>query len=144
MKLIQSRQESVLFLFCPSPVTIDKRKSWGDSDANFQKAPNGAFLKVLNDNIVSSLVQPNEDKTAPVGWVATSTPGYFKKAPIWVGRRVESGEKVSIKTLDSPEPIEYTATEESYICYNDLNGSPDIDDCWIQKGSALAKNYYFD
>lgn len=143
MKLIKSRQEKILFLFCPSPITIDKRKSWGDSPSNIQEGPDGAFLKINDDNTVSHLVQPNSDKSAPVGWVKSDLPNRFDKAPIWVGEKVNSGETVSVQTIDNPAPMTYTPTEVSYICYNDLDGAPNLVDGWIQKESALVKNYYF-
>lgn len=67
MILVKSRQRDVKFLWCGSPITIDKRNEWGTNGDNLQIALNGAFLKLKSDTEISHLVQPNEDKTAPVG-----------------------------------------------------------------------------
>lgn len=45
-KRVESKQVNVSFLWCSCPITIDKSASWGNSPENFQKAPDGAFLKL--------------------------------------------------------------------------------------------------
>ncbi len=100
MKLIQSKQVNIPFVWCADPIVIDKRKSWGDSEENFQKGPNGAFLKMKNDKEISHLVQPNSDKTAPVGWIYTGRENLYDKLPIFVGGKVNKGEWKCLNTLD--------------------------------------------
>lgn len=150
MKFVTSKQVNVPFIFCPDPVVIDKRKSWGESEDNFQKAPNGAFLKMKDSKTVSHLVQPNSTKTAPVGWVYSGRDNFYDKLPIFVGEKVNKGEAKKIKTLDGE--ISYEAKEDSWVVYNVKNianpgdcGSyePDLEDCWVQKESDLIKNYNF-
>jgi hypothetical protein len=46
MKKYNSKQKNAPFIWCPDPITIDKRSSWGNTDDNLQVAPNGAFLKL--------------------------------------------------------------------------------------------------
>ena len=146
MKLVKSNQTGVFFAFCPSPVTIDKRDSWGEDETNFQKGPDGAFLKMNSKDgrwEVSHLVQPNEDGTAPVGWIQGENPYLFDKQPIWVddSRRLEAGEKVEMETLDGP--ISYDVTEPSYVTYNGDENGPNKTDGWVQSEKDLLKNYQF-
>ncbi len=144
MKKIVSKQRAVVFLFCASPVTIDKSAEWGPG--NLQLAPNGAFLKVHEpegeDLTITHLVQPNADKTAPIGWVKTSS-NMYDKVPIWVDDEnpLPVGETVPIQTADGL--INYEVKEPAYRCYNDLDGEPNPDDCWAQTEAALKKNYEF-
>ena len=137
MKVL-SKQRNVSFIFCSDPITIDKRKSWGESNDNLQIATNGAFLKMKTPFEVSHLVQPNEDKTAPVGWVSVGD-GLYNKLPIHIIRKVEAGEIVELNTLDGK--ITYECKELSAIVCNDCNGSPDENDCWIQSWENIIKNY---
>lgn len=144
IKLIISKQRSE-FLPCYSPVTIDKRKDWGDNSDNVQKADNGAFLKISN-NEVTHLVQPKEDFSAPIGWVKVEYSEHSKilysKLPIWVDMKpLREGEICTLQTKDGQ--IQYEIKEESYICYNDNNGL-DPSDPWIQTRKELEKNYYFE
>ena len=141
MRKLQSKQRGVQFLFCKSPVTIDKRADWGDGADNLQKAPNGAFLKTSSPTEVSHLVKPNADKTAPIGWIPGSGPGLFDKLPIWVDDEniLQPGNVKKLKTADGE--IEYTAKELSMVCYNDLNGAPNEADAWAQTVAAIKKNY---
>lgn len=150
MRFVTSKQVNIPFIFCPDPVVIDKRKSWGESEDNFQKAPNGAFLKMKDSKTVSHLVQPNSDKTAPVGWVYSGQGNYYDKLPIFVGEKLNKGETKRVKTLDGE--IDYEAKEDSWVVYNVKNITnhgeyggyePDLDDCWVQKESDLIKNYNF-
>jgi hypothetical protein len=140
MKLIESTQRNVAFVFCGSPLTIDKRASWGENDDNFQKAPNGAFLKMKSETEVSHLVQPNADKTAPVGWVPGDNLGQFHKAPIWVDEEIlQPGTTKELSTIDGD--IKYEVTAPSMVCYNDLNGKPNLNDAWVQSVEQIEKNY---
>lgn len=150
MRFITSKQVNIPFIFCPHPITIDKRARWGNSEENIQKAPNGAFLKMKDSKTVSHLVQPNSDKTAPVGWVYSGQDNFYDKLPIFVGEKLNKGETKRVKTLDGE--IDYEAEEDSWVVYNVKNitnpggyGSyePDLDDCWVQKESDLIKNYNF-
>lgn len=143
MRKLRSKQRDVQFLFCKSPVTIDKRSEWGDSADNLQQAPNGAFLKTSSPTEVSHLVQPNADKTAPIGWMPGSEPGLFDKLPIWVDDEnvLQTGAVKKLTTADGE--IEYTAKESSMVCYNDLNGAPNEADVWVQTVAAIKKNYEF-
>lgn len=131
----------MLFVFCPSAITIDKRADWGDTADNLQQGPNGAFLKMADAYTVSHLVQPNEDKTAPVGWIVGSERGPFDKAPIWIDEVnvLKAGDTKKMKTLDGL--ITYTAKEPAMICYNDVEGKPNFDDGWVQTVANLKKNY---
>lgn len=137
MRKIESNQRNINFSFCPSPVTIDKSSEWGPG--NLQNFPDGVFLK--HDDVTGEVthgVQPNEDKSAPVGW--TSDENGFKKLPIWLGKELEVGTVTGLETLDGP--INYEVTEESYLCYNDNgNGEPNLGDSWAQTKVALDKNY---
>ncbi len=139
MKLIQSNQKNVAFVFCSSPITIDKSDSWGAG--NLQQAPNGAYLKMSSATEISHLVQPNADMTAPIGWVPGSAPGLFNKAPIWVDDQhvLQPGDRKELMTADGP--IDYEVREPSMVCYNDQNGAPNLDDAWVQKLSDIKKNY---
>jgi len=142
MRKINSKQTLVKFVWCESPITIDK--SWG-----FQDAPNGAFLKLNSEcTVVSHLVQPNADKTAPVGWIPSTDEvivkndlkGFFDKAPIWVSEDVINNQECKLKTLDGP--ITYNITEPSVICCNGVD-EPDFEDCWVQTVKELEKNYEY-
>lgn len=142
MRLISSIQKNILFILCLSPITIDKSAEWGEN--NLQLGPHGAFLKINEGEEleVSHLVQPNAEKSAPIGWIKTVTPNRFDKAPIWVEKESLSiGETVPIQTADGI--INYEVTEETYLCYNDLNGEPNPADCWAQTAKNLKKNYEF-
>ncbi|HMT01387.1 MAG TPA: hypothetical protein PKC14_03610 [Candidatus Absconditabacterales bacterium] len=140
-KKINSKQVNVLFIFCFSPVTIDKSAEWGEN--NNQLGPNGAFLKVNEgeEMTISHLVQPNNDNSAPVGWVKVGNNRY-SKAPIWIDEEpLPMGQTVQIQTLDGT--MNYEVKENSYRCYNDKNGEADTSDCWVQTEANLKKNYDF-
>lgn len=140
MRLVQSKQRNVPFVFCASPVTIDKRAEWGADPSNLQSAPNGAFLKMSSPTEVSHLVQPNEDKTAPIGWVPGDGPGLFNKAPIWVDDTVlQPGESKQMKTRDGE--LNYEVKEPASVCYNGDASGPDLTDGWVQTLANLRKNY---
>jgi hypothetical protein len=142
MKLVKSKQRGVKFAWCPSPIVIDKRADWGDSGSNLQNGPNGAFLKVNGDGSISHLVQPNADKTAPIGWVKTVNDGEFDKNPIWISPEVlEVGSAKKMSTLDGD--IEYQIKEPSLVTYNDRGGEPDLKDGWIQLLKDVMKNYEY-
>ena len=92
---------------------------------------------------VSHLVQPNEDASAPIGWVATDVPGRFDKAPIYIGDTIHTaGEVLELKTLDGD--IKYEVKEDTVLCYNELNGEPNMKDVWPQPLAQIKKNYIFD
>lgn len=55
-------------------------------------------------------MQPNVDKTAPIGWIPSKEAGKFDKNPIYLGDNVNIGQTISLQTLDGK--IDYTATEE--------------------------------
>lgn len=114
MKRVKSKQVNINFIFCSSPLTIDKRSEWGNSDDNFQQGPNGAFLKVNEDGkSISHLVQPNADKSAPEGWTPNNQ-GTFDKLPIWVDdSKIYDNEEVKISTIDGN--MTYTVTEPSVM-----------------------------
>ncbi len=140
MKKVLSKQRSVAFIICRSPLVIDKRGSWGNSPENFQEAPNGAFLKMKDATEVSHLVQPNADFSAPVGWVPGSAPGLFDKAPIWIDEKIhQAGETIEVDGLDGF--MEYIITEPSVTVYNEQDGQPNLKDGWVQKMTDLEKNY---
>lgn len=140
MRQIQSTQRNVQFVFCESPVTIDKRASWGDNPENLQKGPNGAFLKMSSGTEVSHLVQPNENGNAPVGWILGDGPGLFHKSPIWIEDEVlQAGTTKELSTLDGD--IKYEVTESSVVCYNEVDGEANLDDAWVQTIAEIEKNY---
>lgn len=136
---VLSKQRNVSFVFCADPLTIDKRSSWGENSENFQKAPNGCFLKMKSSTEISHLVQPNDDKTAPVGWVPASEEGLYDKQPIHILRKVNPGEFVTLTTLDGE--IVYEVKEPSAVVCNDNAGEPNEEDSWVQKWSDIEKNY---
>lgn len=140
MRRITSKQVNVRFVWCSSPITIDKRDEWGNAADNLQIAPNGAFLKMKGNTEVTHLVQPNADKTAPVGWIPGSEPGLFDKSPIYIGEYIQAGDKITLRTLDGR--VTYTATELSVVCANEKDGCPDLNDQWVQKISDVEKNYF--
>lgn len=143
MKKIQSNQKSVAFIFCESPIIIDKRASWGENDNNLQKGPKGAFLKLNPENEVSHLVQPNKDRSAPVGWIPTNVTGRFDKAPIYVGNTIfTKGEVLKLETLDGK--VTYEVKEDTMLCYNELNKKPNMKDVWPQTIAEIKKNYILD
>jgi hypothetical protein len=139
MKLIQSTQVNLPFVMIKSPVTVDKSGEWGEG--NLQLGPNGGFLKLSDPITVSHLVQPKPDWSAPIGWRPGSKPGLFTKDPIWIDEKnvLQPGTKHSMTTADGP--IEYNVQEPSVVCYNDLDGKPNLNDGWVQKLSVLGKNY---
>jgi hypothetical protein len=139
MRRVTSKQVDVRFVWCGFPITIDKRAEWGDKGENIQIALEGAFLKIKAENEVSHLVQPNADKSAPMGWILGSKPGFFNKQPIYIGETIEKGVTVEVETLDGK--IIYTTSEKSVICANEKNGQPDMSDQWVQKMSDIEKNY---
>ena len=149
MKKYNSKQKSVEFIWCPDPITIDKRSSWGNTDDNLQVASNGAFLKLITNSnncisiqTISHLVQPKEDKSAPVGWVPTPfSPGFFDKEPIWIDDKIIPAFDVyEFATADGK--MVYCLDEDAKVCYNCLeNGEPDYKDGWLQKVSEIEKNY---
>lgn len=141
-------------MWCPAPITIDKTASWGAG--NFQEGPNGAFLKINSDfYTVSHLVQPNADKTAPLGWVPTEEAvtkdmkGLFDKMDVWVVTNEDDSFLVlndqifTLKIADSKKPFNYEITEPSVIVCNDINGEPNMDDAWIIKLADFEKNYEY-
>ena len=146
MKKAISNQKSIRFVWCPKPVAITA--SWG-----LQEAPDGAFLKLQDDFVtVSHLVQPNADKTAPVGWVSMinpengeKIPGFFDKNDIWVvtgednNLLVLNNQEFKLRTLDGD--MTYNITEPTVIVCNDNNGEPNMDDAWVIKLSDFEKNY---
>jgi hypothetical protein len=136
-----SVQVPTKFFWCPDPVTIDKSSSWGPG--NFQTASDGAFLKWDDKKgRISHLVQPNAEKTAPIGWVPTSDPTIFLKSPIGVITRVEPpSDNLDILTKDGP--ISYVVTEPVYVVCNlwASDNSFDPTDCWVMKVSEFDKNY---
>ncbi len=138
-QLIKSKQIRVHFVFCPHPIMMDLSEVFGPG--NLQFAQSGAFLKMQDDHFtVSHLVQSNADQTAPIGWRPTSQKGRFDKNPIWVEEeKLVAGDVVNMMTKDGK--INYEVTEPSRICYNDLNGQPDLTDRWVQKESVLRQNY---
>jgi hypothetical protein len=141
MKKIISKQKNVLFVFCADPITLDKRAEWGNYESNFQQAPNGAFLRIVSETKVSHLVQPKEDKSAPIGWVSGDSEGLFNKAPIWIDDEniLQKGDAKVLNTADGT--INREAKEPSMICYNDNNGQPDKKDVWIQPIKEIEENY---
>lgn len=140
MKRLLSLQRDVPFVWCSSPVIIDKRGDWGDDPNNLQNAPNGAFLKMKDPQTVSHLVQPNKDRSAPMGWVPGSWPGLFDKQPIWVAQEViPPGTTKFVATQDGG--MNYKFDVPSVFCCNDQNGQPNLADAWVQKVSDLQKNY---
>ncbi len=140
MKKAISNQKSIRFVWCPKPVAITA--SWG-----LQEAPDGAFLKLQDDFVtVSHLVQPNADKTAPIGWEPIYNPengelipGFFDKKDIWVADVVLENQQFNLKTADGP--MSYDITEPSYIVCNDKNGEPDLEDSWVMTVATFSKNY---
>lgn len=137
---VLSKQQNVPFVFCPDPITIDKRKAWGDGSDNLQHATNGAFLKMKSATEISHLVQPNADNSAPIGWVPGSVPGLFDKSPIHIIRRVEAGTNVELQTADGK--INYEVKEPSAVVCNDINGQPNESDSWVQVWREVEKNYH--
>ena len=149
---IESKQKNVKFIFCSSPITIDKSKEWGGD--NLQVAENGAWLKIneievvipseiYKDGIlqlkeeVSHLVQG--DKNSPVGWVKSGSSNRFSKLPIWVCK-VKDQNEITIQTLDGP--MKYKVDENSILCANDLNGEVNINDMWVSDVKTVNKNYF--
>jgi hypothetical protein len=143
MRKINSKQKAVQFIWCPDPITIDKRRSCGDDPQNIQIAQKGVFLKMKNATTVSHLVQPNALSNAPVGWVMTDVPGLFDKSPIWISDEViPAFTVVEIQTLDGL--LRPFFDEPSMLCYNSKeDGSVDLDDVWLQKISDIQKNYEY-
>lgn len=138
MKLTKSKQRNVRFIWCANPITIDKRAEWGDSSDNLQIGRDGAFLKINDDGSVSHLIQPNADKTAPIGWMKSEEG--FDKLPIWIEEEsLQTGAIHKMNTADGP--VEYSVVEPSRVCYNDDAGQPNMNDGWVQTEKNLAKNY---
>lgn len=142
MRFVNSKQKNVAFVRVNDPITIDKRNAWGDDPTNMQLGPNGAYLKMKNPTLVSHLVQPNADNTAPIGWVPGDGPGLFSKESIWVEDEVLSaGTTKFVQTLDGP--INYTIKAPSVVVYNGNSAGPNFNDSWIQTVAALVENYEY-
>jgi len=143
MKLVESTQKNIKFIFCPNPTTIDKSIEWGPG--NLQVAKDCAFLKLENDNFtVANLVQSNESKTAPVGWIANSK-GLFDKKPIFVddSKVFQPDENVELDTLDGK--MKYTLDKPYVVVYNTKDsGEIDQKDCWVMTLENLKKNYHYE
>lgn len=137
--LVASTQKDVQFTFCESPMTIDKSDEWGPG--NLQLFPKGAFLKHFAKGLISHGVQPNENKTAPVGWVRGNL-GLFDKSPIWILEALEVGKTHRISTLDGI--IDYEAKEPAYLVCQDFDGDPDYSDSWAMAKKELEKSYLID
>lgn len=144
MKLVQSTQKNVRFIFCPNPVTVDKSLEWGEG--NLQVAKEYAFLKLKNDGFtVANLVQSNKSKSAPVGWIRSSEIdeiGFFNKKPILVDDSTiyQPGESVELETLDGK--MKYSFDKSFVIVYNSTDeGELDQKDCWAMTLENLKKNY---
>lgn len=143
MKKIESNQKNVRFVYCPDPITLDKSKSWGQG--NIQRADNGAFLKLTKEGTVSNLVQPNSDKSAPIGWIAsreTQEKGFFDKKPIFLddSKVFQPNEQISLDTLDGK--MNYSLDKPFVIVYNTTDkGEIDQQDCWVMTLENLSKNY---
>lgn len=141
MKLVESNQKNVKFIFCPNPTTVDKSLEWGPG--NLQVAKDCAFLKLKNDEFtVANLVQSNESKTAPVGWIPTAEKGFFDKKPIFVDdtKVFQPSESVVLETLDGK--MNYTLDKPYVIVYNSTDeGEIDQKDCWVMTLENLKKNY---
>jgi hypothetical protein len=141
MKLVKSKQRGVKFVWCPMSVTVDMRHLWGDSETNIQIAKEGGFLR-MDGNTVQWLVQPNSDKTAPVGWRKSEREGEYDKNPIWISpEALEVGGTKKMKTLDGE--IEYQVKEPSLVVYNDKGGQPNLEDGWVQPLKDVVKNYEY-
>ena len=148
-RIAKSKQAPTEFFWCPDPVTIDKSGSWGAG--NFQQAPNGAFLKWdEKKGRISHLVQPNADKTAPIGWKKSpdGDPFLFVKSDIAVIQKftpprcgVSVVGELSLKVHTRDGVIEYEVREPSYLVCN-LNGDDvDLTDCWVIAEAEFDKNY---
>jgi hypothetical protein len=91
---------------------------------------------------VSHLVQPNADKSAPVGWVQGDGPGLYHKSPIWVTDEVvPANTDVKVKTLDGE--LNYKYESPSMITYNGDENGPNLNDGWLTTIKDLEKNYEF-
>lgn len=152
---IESKQKNVKFIFCSSPITIDKSKEWGGD--NLQVAENVAWLKI-NENIVktpakhwrdseenviieevSHLVQHDDCRNCPVGWYKENLANRFSKLPIWVCK-IKDQNQITIQTLDGP--MTYKVDENSILCANDLNGEANMNDMWVSDEKTVSKNYF--
>lgn len=148
MLFIESKQKFQKFSWCPHPVTIDKSKDWGPG--NMTEFPDGVFLK--HDGSTGDVthgVQPNADKTAPVGWIKSnltaalmvpSTYQYFDKSPIWIEDETLKEDTV-VKTLDGVIEYKYDPLVASVICYNGCANGPYMEDAWVQTVKNIEKNY---
>ncbi|MBI4158131.1 MAG: hypothetical protein HY505_00705 [Candidatus Yanofskybacteria bacterium] len=110
-----------------------------------EQSPDRAQWRVSENELateVSHLVQSNEDKTAPIGWVPGNGPGLFDKAPIWIEDTVlQPGETKSMKTMDGD--LNYEVKEPATVCYNGDASGPDLTDGWVQTLANLRKNYEY-
>ena len=135
--IVTSKQNNVNFIYCSSPITIDKSKDWGGN--NLQVAET-AWLKLNSDNTVSHLVQDNGFESAPLGWFRNSN-GSFDKSPIYVIIALETGIH-PVKTKDGD--MDYNVTESSYLVCNLLSNKPDYNDCWVMTKKDLLKHYNYE
>lgn len=141
---VNSRQTEVVFSWCPHPVTIDKSEDWGKG--SMQHFPNGVFLKHDTHGNVTHGVQPNEDKTAPVGWVPSHTcidipcaKTCYDKSPIWASVAIAESGKIRLDTIDGF--VEYEIKEPSCVVAQDDNGKPSETDRWVMTIRELQKSY---
>jgi hypothetical protein len=117
-----------------------KHPNWGLNAK--QKFKEGCFMKVYNTGIVSVGVQPNKDKTSPVGYTKLKN-GKFIKNNIIIVKYLKANQRILLKTLDGW--IFYNITEPSVIvAQTDENNCANLNDVWKKTISSLKKDYYYE
>lgn len=136
MNLYKSTKPPTRHIFVEYPMTLDKSKDWGEG--NIQEFPNGGFLQFQNGKITHG-VQPNEDLSAPIGWVKTDEQDIFKKKNIYAVQN--KFPIVQLKTKDGD--MEYqNPNKNGWVCFNQLeNNTPDTTDSWFVTNDQFQKLY---
>lgn len=145
MKQYKSKEGTRKFGWLGFPCSFT---TWGSK----WEFPNGAFISHVGSNAINDTpefshgVQPNADKTAPVGWKPTEFPGTFEKMDIWSDGVIVDPEIVSVITvccLDAPNGTKnYEVEEPSIITFNSNNdGSPNFADGWLQSLKGFESKY---
>lgn len=145
LKKLHSTQLSVRFSWLDAPTTIDMSEKWGKNSV--QIFNDGVFLKHDEEGRVTHGVQPNKDRTSPIGWEKCNSDGnFYRKLPVWVDLdnlidpKIIKKPYARIKTLDGD--MDYKLDEIFVKVYQDNNGQPNLKDIWLIPLRELKSLYY--
>jgi hypothetical protein len=132
--IFKSTKPPTMHIFAADPVTIDKSAEWGEG--NLQNFPDGVFLQIPHDTVTHG-VQPNNDKTAPIGWHHTGNSLYGKNDII---AEITTDTVVTLITRDG-DMIYDNPDKNGWICYNIVDGMRDHTDPWFVTNEKFQQLY---